>query len=267
MRWQFSLRTFLIAVALFSVPLGFLGKWLFDVQQQQMATARLHSLGCRLDYDDGVLTEVRLGGQHVSDQTVAEMAEVVEVHFPTVHTLELSSKSITDASMEHVKRIPRLGALILNWTSISDTGLASLRGKRLGMLGLAGTQVKGDGLKHVASSDLQKLYLQSSPITEEALVHVGHFKKLRSLNLSNTNVSDAGLAHLSSLDNLVMLNLDQTKMSDVSIDHLCRLKSLGSVKLEKTNVSAQGTRRLMEALPTCWVISKHNPGGGSLAYP
>jgi hypothetical protein len=73
--------------------------------------------------------------------------------------------------------------------------------------------------------------LADTKVKDTALIHVGEFKNLRSLNLDSTHVTDAGLGLLKQLKNLRVLSLEATDVSDAGLRHLKELPALESLEL------------------------------------
>jgi Leucine-rich repeat (LRR) protein len=106
-------------------------------------------------------------------------------------TLSISSSTVTDAGLAHLRSLTNLQVLDLgDCPKISDKGLVHLKGlTRLRDLLLPGTQVSDAGLAH-----LKRL------------------RNLQTLILHDTHVTDAGLAHLEGLSSLCR---------EVVVTHLC----------------------------------------------
>ena len=71
--------------------------------------------------------------------------------------------------------------------------------------------------------------LGETPIGDDGLAHLRHFRKLEWLCLEDTEITDAGLVHLETLHNLRLL------------------------ELAKTGVTEEGILRLKQALPQCQI--------------
>jgi len=121
----------------------------------------------------------------------------------------------------------------LQYTSVTDTGLESLKGlDQLLALDLDGTQITNAGLGHLKG-----------------------MRQLRWLSLSRTQVSDAGLAqNVKALSQLQWLNLSDTEVTDAGVIHLEGLMQLEVLGLRNTKISDTGVEILRQALPNCEIV-------------
>lgn len=282
-RFQFSLRTLLILVAVVSLGLGLLMKPLNKYRRKQ-AELRAFALASRLGAEvDGSFSEeapseegwgrvcfdgIRLDGVDLRDLDgfpILELrlintvvSEEVVTHLRVLRNLkylDLSGSKVDDAGLMHLKELPGLTGLILTNTSITDDSLRHLEGLvNLRSLGLGGTQITGPGLSHLKGlSNLRVLSLKNTPVTDDGLDHLKGLNSLAYLYLMNTKVTDAGLEHLKGLTGLEMLYLDGTHVSDAGLAHLKGLRHLKSLSLKGTAVGAEAVRELQAALPDCHV--------------
>jgi hypothetical protein len=86
-----------------------------------------------------------------------------------VMELWLETQEVDDAALEPVSRLDELRGLSLYGSSVTDRGLAHLRGLKLETLGLGATRVTDKGLDHVETlSRLRHIWLpQTRKITAE----------------------------------------------------------------------------------------------------
>jgi WD40 repeat protein/Leucine-rich repeat (LRR) protein len=145
--------------------------------------------------------------------------------------LVLGNTGLTDADLVHLKGFLGLRVLNLAQTRVTDAGLDHLVGLTdLVTLELAFTAVTGKGVAKLKAAPLQFLYLQGTGLTDEDLVELKGFSRVRLLSLGQTRVTDAGLEHLAGLKNLVELYLNNTAVTD------------------------NGVAKLKTALPQCKII-------------
>ena len=136
----------------------------------------------------------------------AQVSAVGLEHFrdcPDLHALFLGNSSFNDQDMEFFKTfsgLPRLTALYLNATSVTDKGLSNLEG----------------------AEKLIQLNLDRTKVTDAGLQGIGNFQHLNILFLSHTAVSDAGLAHLRKCVRLKKLSLLKTKVTSEGVADLQR---------------------------------------------
>jgi hypothetical protein len=236
-RWlQFSLRTMMVMVLICSVPCGWIAYRLKQARDREAAVDRMWKLG-------GYVTQIPEAPDE--EQTVSVWLEkllgedlreyTTWVQFGgrwegVIGTWE--NVQVTDAALEHLRRLPRLQRLTLSAREVTDTQLVQLHQLReLRELHLDGTKVTDAGLVHLrALTEIQVLDLSRNDIYGPGLVHLRELGQLKSLNLECTHVNDAGLLHLHGLASLTELNLDNTDVSDV------------------------GAAQLAKALPNCEVI-------------
>lgn len=226
---QLSVRTLMALVLVLG---GWLGWTIYCARVQREAVAAIEQTGGRVEYDwrwsDGRFfadghppgprwLHARVGPEFLGDVTA----------------VWLDGPQASDAVLPQVGRLQRLGLLAMSRTSVSDTGLASLKGlTRLERLDLSrNTTVSDAGLKHLAG-----------------------LTRLEELNLGGTKISDAGLVHLSGLARLKSLELFHTTVSDAGLRHLAGLTRLKSLSLSGTRVTDDGLKALQAALPGVRIV-------------
>ena len=62
------------------------------------------------------------------------------------------------------------------------------------------------------------------------------------------------------MESLKILCLDETQVTDAGIDHLLHLSKLERVSCHSTDVTAEGARKLRQAIPGCRVEFGQPPG-------
>jgi hypothetical protein len=134
----------------------------------------------------------------------------------------LRGEKFTDADLEHVAKLPRVGFLALLETKITDAGLEKIKGlKELWGLEIYKTDVSDKGMKHLSGlNNLEGLYLGFTKVGDAGLAHLQGLKKLRGLVLIGTPVTDAGLAHVREMPNLGYVDLTQTKATPAGVADL-----------------------------------------------
>jgi Leucine-rich repeat (LRR) protein len=190
-------------------------------------------------------------GSHFSDQHARHLADLF-----SLQQLDLSHRSITDQSLEYVRRLSRLRELDLAGTPITDAGF----------------------LRLASLHDIRRLDASSTGITDVGLEILHEFPHLESLRLYDTAITDAGLSCVSGCRHLQRLDLSRTRVSDAGLDHLQNLTDLRALQLSDTDVSPEGLARFdgvkqLDSLDFSWgslgirgvidLICKHH--GQSLA--
>jgi hypothetical protein len=180
-----------IAVKLISGDTLFTGNTLADIRDE-LALAELRVMAQPLatlgtisyDHDRNVI-EADLRNSLVSNTDLVLLREQVGLK-----RLILQSTHITDAGLEHLKRLPNLRYLNLENTNITNGGLIHIKGLRLEELGLSGTNVNDAGLEHLSElSTLRNLYLNRTNITDAGLVHLEKLRSLTFLSVIDTQVT------------------------------------------------------------------------------
>ena len=139
----------------------------------------------------------------VTDDDVRALAE----HEPGIESLVLTGTQVTDASIVHLRQMPRLMDLGLGRTRITDSGCEQL----------------------AEMTSLEVLVLRDTAITDESLSSLKRLPCLRRLDLRHTFVTDVGLKSLRDSQNLKLLLVAETQVSKQAVQelmlHLPGLKS------------------------------------------
>jgi Leucine-rich repeat (LRR) protein len=94
--------------------------------------------------------------------------------------------------------------------------------------------------------DVSAVSLYDRAVSDEVLIHLARFERLRDLSLGNTPLTDSGLSHLRGLTSLESLGLDNTLVTDRGIAHLRTLRALRHLSLRGTQVTDVGLSHLAE---------------------
>ena len=112
--------------------------------------------------------------------------------------VDLSEREVTEAALRQLGRLPRIGTLRLDGSSIRD-----------------------GGLEHIGNlAQLQRLSLDNTEITDAGLQHLKGLTQLEWLSLARTRVTDSGLEQLSGLGRLETLYLSNTHVTDEGVKRL-----------------------------------------------
>ena len=225
-RWlQFSLRTFLVALTIFS---GWLGFQVNRAHRQRRAVAALEEMGWLAAYeniDNDWMVEDDGSGEPLSwyHRWLGRdyFLDVVEVRPSFV-------ASFNGDYMNLAERFPERDS---TWEL--PTVLAQVA-----------------HLPYVTT-----LHLDALPVTDDNLACLEKIANLRDLGLSQTEITNAGLLELARLQRLRRLDLSQTNTSDVGLKHLHALTNLKFLELDGTRVTESAIARLQAALPGCEVIA------------
>jgi hypothetical protein len=279
-RWlQFSLRTFLLAVAIFAV---WLGLHVRSARRQQAAVEAILQDEGRVTYDfeanatecgypppaespvpRWLLSRLGLDFFHPVDSVDLLLSTSDEARERTLRHLHALSKLRSldlsnlpsDQAVQHIAQLDRLEVLsVMDASRITDEAMLHLvRLKRLKLLAFSlAPNLTDAGIAPVASlQQLEWFAVRHAQLTNESLRVVASLPRLKSLELSMCNITDAGLAHLAGLTNLESLDLSGTQVTNEGLKLLQDLTSLKSLTLVNTRVNDASA--LQKALPNCTI--------------
>jgi len=176
-------------------------------------------------------------GDHPTDQARA-LAEVKRLKGKVETEAKTAGQPVVKVNLAGTKADDKVLALILKaWP-------------RLQALELEGTNVTDAGLVHLEGlARLKKLSLINTVITDKGLAHLKGLTQLQVLDLSATKITDKGLGNLKELVNLRELNLGLTKVTNTGLADLKGLTQLRKLDLFLTKVTADRVRELQKDLP------------------
>jgi len=237
------------------------------------------------------LRRLRLSGSDVDDAAIARIAtspqlELLDLvncksltpaslvsigQIKTLRNLRLSGEIVTDDSIQNLKGLNRLAAILLQQTAITDSGIAVLgQLPQLKDVNLFGTPITDESFRIFKQlPNLEKLVLRGTAITGQnatalselssvkeldlsetafsftGMVSIAQMASLTKLNLWLTLVDDAGIQSLAGNTRLTSLNLDNVaSITDASIDTIATLTSLQYLHLGGTSVTTAGILKL-----------------------
>jgi internalin A len=169
---------------------------------------------------------VSLAGSQVTDEVMAQVGEL-----GSLERLTLSNVSVTDAGMAHLRGLTGLQVLSLGLDErnrcISLTPLARLI--RLRGLELFNT-IDDAALAHLSGMrDLEELAVHAPcpDVTDAGLAHLARLTKLRTLTLRDSRVTEVGLAHLRGMTHLQTLMLPRAQVRSLApLRHLNGIQAL-----------------------------------------
>ena len=239
-RWlQFSLRTFLLAIAIISAWLAFV---YIPAKRADRAAKALQEKGISVSYDyqhvpgtspfsysfrvpqpgpaflrklfgDGLFQQAESINR---DHAVLQADDLSPLEMiPTVRHISFYACQIGDEHLKHLAGMRLLELLNLSEGQITDQGLSNLAHlTELRTLALSHNQIHGDGLKHLSGLvKLTGLYLYYNPISDDSLANLTSLTNLETLGLSHTDITDEGLKHLANLKKLQYLSIGNTKVT------------------------------------------------------
>ena len=280
LRWyQFSVRTLLIVVLVLGVFFGWLGSRLQRAARHRQMAAELHgvkaeveSLGGRIyaytDRPPNWLDKL-LGDPGVFDVQTVTMGQAADADLKHLKDLsgvfhswelDLTDTPITDAGLDHLKKLTGLQSVNLHGTKVTGVGATRLK----------------DALPNVSITPSPECLVARDEITEmgdggwavcEAIVHYRgalvvylHFagdsekinavlgyvsgltnlKEPMELDLLESQLEDAHLEHVGGLTNLRRLSLIRTPVTNAGLEHLRALSGLRWLDLSGTQITDAG---------------------------
>lgn len=168
-RWfQFKLRTLLIAVPLFALPLSWIAMRMEKARSQREAVEAIAKLGggVRYDYHDGPCDPA----EHPPIPSIL-LTLLGDDFFSDVVGVGFFHDSLGDDDLAVLGTLPHLEFIELVHVPITDRGLRHLDGlQRLQYLNLKGSPITDAGLPQLAKlTTLARLDLTETKITEEGV--------------------------------------------------------------------------------------------------
>jgi hypothetical protein len=150
-RFQFSIRSLLVLVLVVAIPCSWMAVETKNARQQGEAVEEIKKLGGQVVYDYQVFQPFNSLRPPSGPPEPAWLRNPLgEDFFATAVGVGFISLPVTDAGLEHLKRLPQLQTLILLDTKVTDTGLERLNGlTQLRVLDLNGAQITDAGVKRL----------------------------------------------------------------------------------------------------------------------
>lgn len=259
-RFQYGLRTLLMAVLLVSICMSWLGVKLQRARRQREVVETVQRAGGLVyyRYKDTSKYYLHLSSDFKDPPIPAWLLDLLGTDF-FMRVSDISLRTPNEFGNEQMRQLTELADLEdlqLVRTQVTDAGLVHLKQlTRLSSLYLNGTQATDAGLVHLEGvSWLHYLDLSGTQVTDEGLRHVKDHTTLRELELKDTRITDNGLECLKELTSLGELDLDGTQVSDVGMEHLKGLTNLQELSLNGTQITEEGVKQVKEALPNCSVL-------------
>lgn len=147
------------------------------------------------------------------------------LQFKSISFLNLHSVDVSDEGLQGISSLLRLEQLNLsNNPRITDASMEHLRKvSNLKQVQLGGTSVGDEGLRILAESSLPRLVeldICETRVSDRGLEHLTVFSGLRELCLESTLVSDAGIGELSKLTNLNKIWLSGSQVTQTGLERL-----------------------------------------------
>ncbi|MEZ6114800.1 MAG: hypothetical protein R3C99_27865, partial [Pirellulaceae bacterium] len=161
-----------------------------SVQFQGMQSPLTHRSQLVRD-DRAFIQSFDLTGRNLPPDLLASVAKL-----QSLHSLKLSSTSVTQMDLKLLSTSPQLACLWLIDTRVDDTcGEVFANTRTLALLDLSGTKVSDNVLAKMPDS-LKSLYLNRTGITDRGLSHLVRLKHLTELRLQDTKTTGEGINSL-----------------------------------------------------------------------
>jgi hypothetical protein len=192
-KWQFSLRSLVVVMAICSLLLGRYGVRRYEIAREQAALTRLQALGGDAQFRDGRVVGISFSGKGPPEKAL----ELLE-RLPELERLVFIESDLDDAGLQRIAELEALEQLLLLGARISDEGVAHIaRLEELRVLRLDRTQVGDEGLRRLAPlANLERIDLAQTRVTDGGLKHLAALPSLHRVYLSGTAVTKEGAAWL-----------------------------------------------------------------------
>ena len=196
---------------------------------------------------------------NVADSRISDAAlTCIRKHCPDLRILILENTKISNAGLEELGRLSNLSQLSLNYTNVTDAGMAKLRSLPLLKLWLNGTPVTGRGLASLAAARLNVLGFGRSKIGDHDLEIIQQtFPHMSWLWLDYSAITDVGVRQTMKFPALDGLIIDGCSVTDAGVLPLLQVPRLQELSLKNTKVTAAAYQKLCNAgLRVSWSQAK-----------
>ncbi len=176
---------------------------------------------------------VNLSGSAVTAKSIEALSGLQDLR-----QLDLThSASIDDASIVALKGHPKLEAIDLSFTNLTDDSLSTILSiPKLKSVRLVGTKITDKGLaKLAAAASLTQIAVGSELITDEGVSSLSPNSDLSQLEIVGSKITDGSMHVLATLSKLEWLRLPQN--ADLTDLGICELGALPAL----TNLDVSGT--------------------------
>ena len=258
-RFQFSLKSLMIAVLVVGSCLGLLATKMMGKQRERRAVAAIEDLGGSVQYDwqddDG-------NGTAPGPKWIRALAG--DDFFADVAAVEFwrQDRQVADDDLLHLDldSFTKLKYFHIASGRVTDLGLVRLDAMtELESVWIAGVWPH-DQITDASTAYLKRMHrlsyvrLASGQVTDAGAANLGQITTLKTLYLFCTKITDAGLRHIGRNTSLEKLTLCSTHITDEGLGHLCGMTSLHQLTLQMTQVTTAGVVGLQKALPNCQFV-------------
>jgi beta-lactamase regulating signal transducer with metallopeptidase domain/Leucine-rich repeat (LRR) protein len=159
----------------------------------------------------------------------------------SLRSISFHQVPIEDFGLNNLKEMDQLEALGLQYTHVTDKGLAHLKG----LAGLKWLVLPPDttdvGLAELQGlASLEELSISDTKVTDDGLVHLKGLTGLKSLGVSGRNMTGRGLKYLRNMPRLTEITVSMGMMDDEGMRGLKGLTAVTSLYLGRTQISDAG---------------------------
>lgn len=248
-----TVRTPMALVLMVAIAFGWIGH---EARTQRMAVAATKRSGGEVTYSWQKFVGTFPRGAPPASRWLVDQLGCD--YFGHLTTVVLNGPAATDDTTRQVARLGRVRGLIPDDTTVTDSGLAPLRGLiHLDFLSLDGNPgIKGPGLANIRElRQLRRLNIENTKLDDADLIPVARLTSLTYMNLFYTPITDVGLGHLGNTVNLEALytsggmtrlerlDLGGTRVADLS--PIRGLSRIGMLMLSRTSVTDSGLAHLV----------------------
>jgi len=267
-RFQYSLRTLFVIVAVIAVLTWTIGLNGLRTYHQHAAVKKLKQLNATIEYDRHSvgLTPVWLRdiiGPDLSGKVVMvscrfhadeDADSLADLH--DLVDLEIRNSIVTGHVAQQLTGLNKLEMITLYRVKVDQHAYQWLPTcPELRYLGVQETNIDDNLLQWLRrSSNLAYLELNSTSITDAGLVHIANLTNLKGLCLRSTRITDNGLKYITQNTELVRLDIADTRVTDGCVKHFAKLCKLEYVDISQTQISASADAELRQMLPNCHFV-------------
>ncbi len=185
-------------------------------------------------------------------------------NLPQLRSLMLShhdASQVTDASVPMLARYPRLEALNVVRTNLTEDGIMRLVGmpelQGLKELRVSATRAGDEALRAIGKMEqLEDLDIGMCRFTPVGLACLGDLP-LTHLNLYQSSADDQGMAEVAKITRLEKLILNGSAVTSAGLKYLLQLPRLREVDVRALKITAADVEQLRDRLPNCYIHSSY----------
>jgi Leucine-rich repeat (LRR) protein len=261
--FQYSIRSMLIFMAIFSIVGGWMGQRIRDAIIQKRVFGPISYSDERF-YGPLPFPLVFLGDMN-KWEFFRDMRDATECDFVRSNATDVESDALkrchnlrilhvegnpvnTDTSLEHLKDLKQLARLEFIATTITEEDLKQLTMlENLRELTFRNTRVADTGLKYlVGIKQLRSLWIEKESVSNVGLSNIKKLTQLEKLTINEAGITDARLDFLKGMKNLLEIDLTGNRITDSGLQQLKDIAQLEKLVLCDTDITDAGLTHLKE---------------------